>query len=99
MSEYDTIIPQGFRAPLNTWFLVFPRAPSPNGILIGSAVLAQLAERPRYNGNNRPHLLLRTAMRPSNKMSFFRPSIMTHVNCDYTPDVIYANNAGWAATA
>jgi len=47
----------------------------PHGISIGSVVLARLTyardqqtdtDRPRYNGNNKPNLMLRIAMWPNN---------------------------------
>ena len=64
--------------PSNSWFSGPNRGHISNGILIGSAVLAQLTivtnrqkhrltHRPRNIGNNRLHLML--AMRPNNNMT------------------------------
>ena len=57
-------------SPSNSWFSGPNRGHTSNGILIGSAVLAQLTivtNRPRNIGNNRLHLML--AMRPNNNMT------------------------------
>ena len=59
----------------NVWFLWRTQVHIPNGISIGSSVLAQLThvtkrhtdrqtDRPHYNAINRPHLMLRIAMQP-----------------------------------
>jgi len=63
------------------WFLGPTRAQFPNGNQIGLSVFAVFAvvtnrqrHRPRYIGNNRPHLLLSIAMRQNyNKSWWHRP--------------------------
>jgi len=59
-------------------------SPHPSGISIGSGILARLtfvtnrqADRPRYSGNNRPHISLRIAMRPNNNNYNLADSILS----------------------
>ena len=62
-----------FGRPSYTWFLHVCKHQGPNYTSISSVSLAPLTvlsnkytHRPRYEGNNRPHLMLRIAMRPIN---------------------------------
>jgi len=75
------------------FFVDFSRVYVPNSISIGPAILAQLAlvtictqtdtptqrqtDRPRHNGNNKPHLLLRIAMRPKMNKTYERTTRMS----------------------
>ena len=59
-------------------------SPPTSGISTGSGVLARLtfvtnrqADRPRYSGNNRPHISLRIAMRPNNNNYNLADSILS----------------------
>jgi len=74
----NCIFPCGGRGPHNTWFLGLTQVHSPNGISIGSSVLAQLVvmfnrhthrhrRRPRYICRNRPYFAFRASMRPNKK--------------------------------
>ena len=78
MSKYPCVIPPkalsrgGFEPSPNTWFLGSHGVRNPNGISVGSTVFAGLTpvsdrytetHRPRYIGDNRPHLMLGTVMR------------------------------------
>jgi len=61
--------PRGIWPPPNTYVLGRPHVHIPNGILIGSAIPAQITpmtnrhtDRQRYSTSNRPHLTLCTLM-------------------------------------
>jgi len=72
----------GIWTPIWHMFLWLTRVLNPNGISIGRDVFAGLTgvtdrqtdrqtDRPRYSvGNNRPHLLTNTAMRPKNNVPY-----------------------------
>ena len=68
--------PLGIRSPPNTWFHRLARVLTPTGVLVGSAMLAELVvlniqihrqtHRPRYLCSSRPHLMHMHVMRRNN---------------------------------